>query len=1828
MVENKLNRNIDRWKKSLLELGKRNKLINYKETTRSNINIIEPEITKLFEEIVLKEKELVFPVPTDEIFEGDELGQVIINGDIRSDRTLIEEQKTLHNLRSKAKCFIQEQGINVLYLSLGFLEWKEASHSEVIIKSPLVLVPVTITMESIADPYVLKLHEDEIVLNPTLTYKLEEDFGIILPEYDNDNEDIVGFLSSIERTIGNGSWKVTLDASISLLSFMKMNMYKDIENNVERIKSHPVLKALAGDSSDIEGISEEYDGFDHDTKLRPIDTFQVVDADSSQQDAVLYSKNNISFVLQGPPGTGKSQTITNIISEGLADGKKILFVSEKSAALEVVHSRLSSVGLAEFCLSLHNKKKNKKEVLNDLHRTFTLDKRALKDDVLYDLHNLENERSLLNQYVRDLHEKNPPLNKSIFEITGDLVALPKCEDLLFDIHNVEKMTQNDLNKIKKALDDFSYVLGMMKKDYKENPWVGCRVDRVTHEFRLNAQIELEKLRDVVEKINNGLSSFNSEMSVNWSFTLDEIADYITFLNFVKKPPKEIPKLWLYGGSKILTDATIKAKDYKFTLEDYHGIIDNLMRKYEEEFFELDCQKYLSELDKIKMQLDNIRNTETNNIDELVKQIDYNIEKTDELQKNLSDVNDVAASISKKFGLRSIRKYNDFEYVSDVLTELEKKPYPTDMWFDDEQIKIVDELLRESTERLMDIDIIKCELEKSFEKDILTVEYKEMLFRFRTQYSNFLKIFKKQYRTDKTMIKGYYKGSDNITDQIIIDALQLLSNLRQHEAWFSEKESLLSKAFGKRYMNEYTDWDALKASREDFEKLKKLIGKNVANQDIKELLCHGSYTDELEHTDKLIKEYLSSSQWMMIRNLINCNIIEKKGIRYVPTALRTLSNQLVEVKKVINPIVECSKVDIQFSILMNDLNKKSRLEEIEENLNKNYQSLKEIFDALFNGIETNWDQIISSLEWTEKFIGYKTKFEISDVFIEKFQSNLSCNNLLDILLKAEDNAIAKWSWFKSLFDANRGILNTNTLGLVTIVDNCVSGFKLLEEWVDYRKHLQVCEEMGLGGYIDKAEEAGILKNNLRDGYLRRFYKLWLDINIARYPSLLNFRQRVQEERIRNFKELDKRSLEIARARVRSKLIGALPNRNFTSSAGDEVSILNREMNKRRRIMPLRKLFASIPNLLMTLKPCMMMSPLSVSLFLQAESYDFDMVIFDEASQVKTEDAVGAIMRGKTVIICGDDKQLPPTSFFGTSKMSDDYDSEDEDLDSYESILDEALTVLPNRTLKWHYRSRHEHLIAFSNAKIYNNELVTFPSCKDDVPDEGVEYINVTDGVYDRGGSRSNVIEAKRVSQIVIDHFVRNPKRSLGVVTFSTAQQLAIEDELRRIRREDNSYEGFFNEDNKEPFFVKNLETVQGDERDTIIFSIGYAKDGTGKPMSMNFGALTKEGGERRLNVAITRAKHNVKLVGSIHPTDIDLDRTSSEGVHLLRSYIEFAKDGPQVLLKETTVDSVKEFDSPFERSVYDFLVHEGYKVDTQVGCSGYKIDLGVKHPEISGVYVMGIECDGAKYHSTRTARERDRIRQTVLEDMGWNIHRIWSTDYIKYPLNENSKILKSIKNSIDNFVFEQEIAVNVVHQGNIVNHEELLEEIEERVESENQDIDKYGFKYYKVANINELYLLSSDVQGVSQAIEKVVNIESPIHFELLCKRIAPLTGREKATKVVKNIVNLALAYCKGTVEHRYDFVWEKNETVPTVRIPESSYDVRDINHIAPEEIAEAMMTITLSSYGITKEGLFAETRRVFGFSRAGQKIIKAFDEVYNTLIIDKKIKIKDDKITLL
>ena len=654
----------------------------------------------------------------------------------------------------------------------------------------------------------------------------------------------------------------------------------------------------------------------------------------------------------------------------------------------------------------------------------------------------------------------------------------------------------------------------------------------------------------------------------------------------------------------------------------------------------------------------------------------------------------------------------------------------------------------------------------------------------------------------------------------------------------------------------------------------------------------------------------------------------------------------------------------------------------------------------------------------------------------------------------------------------------------------------------------------------------------------------------------FQRNSHENVIKHFREDDEKQLTAAQARLRSMLIEQLPSSNSLIRVNDELSVLQKELNKRQKHMPLRKLFQKIPNLLIKLKPCFMMSPLSVSYFLEAETYHFDLVIFDEASQILPEDAIGAILRGKQVIIAGDIKQMPPTNFFGSSSSMSDFDSDHEEDDApvAASILEEAAGTLPTKTLLWHYRSKQESLIAFSNSEIYNNKLITFPSNTIYEKDMGVEYIYVEDGIYESVGKNCNVKEAKMCVKLLKKHMIEHPDRSLGIIAFSEKQQDTIQREIDTFRIENPQYESFFESHSDEPFFVKNLENVQGDERDTIIFSICYAKNADGK-IYMRFGPLGNQGGERRLNVAVTRAK--------------------------------------------------------------------GFHIKRNVGCSDNKIDIAVLDPKNNDCYIAGIECDGYSYKKAKTARDRDSLRNAMLQKMGWNMYRVWSTEWIC-----NEKAAKKQLLAFLNHAENVSVSIASAEKHNLSEFVKEIDKQETTKETDNRS--RYGLSEYRLTPYNQLKPIRGvyDYDTISENILCILTYEQPISLNLLYKRLAPFFGIEKMTAKYKSAVKFAIKDLEEAMIDHNDFVWSLPQKKPEPRIPSDAETIRKIDDISTEEIEELMKIVISETYGLDQNGLLSECAAVFGYERRGAKINSMMNAVVEKMKNDGIIELIDEKIHII
>ncbi len=500
--------------------------------------------------------------------------------------------------------------------------------------------------------------------------------------------------------------------------------------------------------------------------------------------------------------------------------------------------------------------------------------------------------------------------------------------------------------------------------------------------------------------------------------------------------------------------------------------------------------------------------------------------------------------------------------------------------------------------------------------------------------------------------------------------------------------------------------------------------------------------------------------------------------------------------------------------------------------------------------------------------------------------------------------------------------------------------------------------------------------------------------------------VEHERlVEEFKDLGIKRMILSRSEVALAHHEGIPR----GGAIGEVATIRREINKKRRHLPIRKLIHEAGHAMQKIKPVFMMSPMSVAQYLPPGVLEFDLLVIDEASQVRPVEALGVIARCGQAVVVGDKKQLPPTRFFDS--LVELVDEEEDDDSSFQAgDLESVLALceaqgLPSKMLRWHYRSRHESLIAVSNRAFYDDKLFIVPSPTSG-GQLGIKFHHLAHAIYDRGGSRTNKIEAESVADAVIAHAEEAPTKTLGVGTFSVAQRDAILDEVELRRRGRPDIEAFFIEGGAEPFFVKNLETIQGDERDVIFLSIGYGPDATGY-MAMNFGPLSSDGGQRRLNVLISRSRERMDVFSSITADSIDLARTQAEGVGVLKTFLRYAQTG----ILGTSIPTDREPDSDFEEEVGRALAMLGHDVVHQIGTAGFFIDLAIVDPSNPGRYLLGIECDGATYHSSRSARDRDRLRQTVLESRGWQIHRVWSTDWFKDPDAELRKIQVSVQDAL-------------------------------------------------------------------------------------------------------------------------------------------------------------------------------------------------------------------------
>lgn len=735
-------------------------------------------------------------------------------------------------------------------------------------------------------------------------------------------------------------------------------------------------------------------------------------------------------------------------------------------------------------------------------------------------------------------------------------------------------------------------------------------------------------------------------------------------------------------------------------------------------------------------------------------------------------------------------------------------------------------------------------------------------------------------------------------------------------------------------------------------------------------------------------------------------------------------------------------------------------------------------------------------------------------------------------------------------------------------------------------------------------------DLAPAFQRSFYQKWLATVVQARKPLLEFNTLLHEQRIAEFKELDLSILNENRTRLIRKVRDDIQKNLQEKAAVNAMPFLRREIARQRGLSPLRRTLKQAGPAIRAIKPCFMMSPLTVAQLLDSSQPVFDLVIFDEASQLPSEDAVGAISRGRQLVVVGDPKQLPPTDFFGVMNgqvsvtIGDDGDPIYED---GESILEELMASgLATSRLKWHYRSAHESLIHFSNVSFYDSDLYTFPSVEFNSEELGVSFEYIENGLYE--GKGLNLVEARRVVDAVEKHSKSSPSLSLGVGTFNLRQQIAIQDEIENRRRVNPELDAFCNQSNDEPFFVKNLENIQGDERDVIFISVTYGKGPDGR-LRYNFGPINGENGWRRLNVLASRARRRMKVFSSIRADDISLVGLTSGGARLLRNFLAYSESGQ---IDQIEISNSADTESPFEREVYLELTRRGVKITPQVGVTGYRIDFGVLDDSLPGRYICGIECDGVTYHASETARDRDRLRQQVLENRGWLIYRIWSTDWFKDRPGQIDRILDLIQKARDKAKAEAtaKLTTSVLNAGAAVNHiQAILDEQEQGnlnldlTQEGNDELDPEGYIRpivvpYQFTNnnvaIRRYNILATPLDQLAHIADLVVKTEGPIHLEEIVNRIVGFWNTKAGKRISERVqAGCGLAVRKKWVIQKDEFFYSNLDTVPVRSHSGLKFDPEHISH---EEYREAVLLVLRTGYVFPRNKLASEVRAILGFGR--------------------------------
>ncbi len=1517
-------------------------------------------------------------------------------------------QGQLAKIRETARTLAEETGVSTLHLAFGFLEWFESDSSNECITSPLILLRVDIDRRIVRSQYqyAVTAAGDDAEINLTLSERLDRDFRVKLPDRAEDQTP-ERYLERVQADIctDRPRWSVRRFLTLAHFPYARLSMFQDLDeaqwSGAGGLAAHPVLASLLGGREQGESMFAEEHEIDAPEMTAAVPIL-VLPADASQHSAVFDVMASKDLVIEGPPGTGKSQTITNIIAAALSQNKRVLFVADKQAALQVVKDRLEKLGLGDFCLELHSGKSKKPEVLASFKQR--IERRPVRADstrLVRNQNELFSTRMALTRYVDLLNTRFGALGHTVHELIWADRRRRVGEDQearwldAIELHSPDQITAHEAQNHREVLAQLERASAPMKASFgklSSHPWYG-----VTQHMLPSADID-EAVRDTADlaalmadvvKQAQTLSAFGAGPDM----TLADLAEVATQLAGLDQQGSTHPALF---AACAMPDMRELAQEWLASFDRYQdaltvqGQLLALPRDKDPLLASIELQSNLSAAGPLHPGL-------------TAGGLPACAAKMRDAAARMADLDQLATAMASLLAARSPKTLAEASILAAAVQLAAATTAPVAAYVTPElmqagsspSVSAAAMVIRSARDRHAEL-IEQFSLAPGLTPETLRLHAATV------SSSGLLAFMSPAQKAARQCYAGLLrmpqKPSKAEMTASLIRVAEHLETIRTIESGESYRH-----AFGSRYRGLATDVDtALLTVTWASQVRSSLMAKGPAGAGAESVLLSGDPA-RLE----AIRAFSTRPDFATM--LTELGQAPPQANSFSDAALHSLATaQSVESLAAL-----CEGIGISAETLVD------RLPGLCTALRRTAEAdaaarPPDALAKVLNGAlpEASLDrapyaaavQLAAKLERLD--LPPVTKDALWRTAPETIQT-VAIPAAHGYLL-AYHAVLQRWAGLKA-----RLALQETALFGQALADTPPERVRLRLElatanpgelggWIAYLKERAAAEALKLGPLL-ALWDARTLPVSLPAAFDRVLHRALARLAFQRHPELERFTGLSQDEARSRFAALDIEASVVRREYLAHHLSSQPVPAGIElgkSSDRTERALILHEMSKQKRHISIRQLLARAGGAAQALKPCFMMSPLSVAQYLKPGGLSFDLLVIDEASQMRPEDAVGAVARCGQIVVVGDSKQLPPTNRFDRGDSGDDEAEQDVDV---ESILDLAQRVFrPARRLRWHYRSRHGSLVAFSNREFYDEDLLVFPSPAEAAENQGVSSVFVG-GLYK---AHCNEAEAKAVCEAALHHMRTRPDRSLGIATMNKDQREMIAMEMDRLAAQHPDIEAYRERwsGTLERFFVKNLENVQGDERDVIFISTVFGPAEPGARVRQSFG-INGASGHRRLNVLFTRAKHQVRLFTSMRPEDILTTPESPRGVRVLKAYLAYAQTGRLEAGQETG----READSDFEVFVRDRLLTAGYEAVPQVGVSGYFIDLAVRDPASPATFLLGIECDGATYHSSRSARDRDILRQQILEGLGWTIYRIWSTDWFRDPEGQGKKLLSFIEN---------------------------------------------------------------------------------------------------------------------------------------------------------------------------------------------------------------------------